>query len=351
MGVKLNVVIKGKHNSIIGEVQFLLRAMKEYKDKAHNLYAIQRKEEAITSSVSATLPILLNQQKEIVGIVCSGSVKKMCSLMITQNVSIKDLLSVNKASDNNIFRKVCSMGHLKLLIFLESMMSRDEFIELMFFSDNVDSKCIENTVRKSQLSILKYLLDNMEEVRNRYKNNDPMIFLLCYRLFVYNSNSDLTDYVLSALQISKEKVVRMLSYKCPQQPGFKQGAIPYNYFTMITRVILLGSFDHLQRLISVIGKQAFVDNVFNLNGWNQDAMGYAMEKKNMKIIEYILSMNEIKRKYMSDNNLLYRLVATLNYFIANKETVQYVVVSLGLTEAKLSELKAFRNINIEKIIL
>merc|ERR1712228_1111778 len=44
--IKLNVVIKGKHNSIIGEVQFLLRAMKEYKDKAHNLYAIQRKEDA-----------------------------------------------------------------------------------------------------------------------------------------------------------------------------------------------------------------------------------------------------------------------------------------------------------------
>merc|ERR1719242_1736122 len=63
--IKLNVVIKGKHNSIIGEVQFLLRAMKEFKNKAHNLYGIQRKEESIRSSVSATLPILLDQQKEI----------------------------------------------------------------------------------------------------------------------------------------------------------------------------------------------------------------------------------------------------------------------------------------------
>merc|ERR1712087_524814 len=59
--IKLNVVIKGKHNSIIGEVQFLLRAMKDYKDKAHNLYSIQRKEEIIKESVSKTLPILLDQ--------------------------------------------------------------------------------------------------------------------------------------------------------------------------------------------------------------------------------------------------------------------------------------------------
>merc|ERR1712228_427872 len=111
-----------------------------------------------------------------------------------------------------------------------------------------------------------------------------------------------------------------------------------------------GSFNHLQRLIAVIGKQAFIDNVFNLDGWNKDAMYWAVKKKNMKIIEYILSMNEIKAKYMSDNNLLFRLVGTLNKCIANKEAVQYVVASLGLTEAKLSELKAFRNIDVEKII-
>merc|ERR1712228_757660 len=115
--IKLNVVIKGKHNSIIGEVQFLLRAMKEYKDKAHNLYAIQRKEEAIKSSVSATLPILLDQQKEIIGIACSGSVKKMCSLMVTQNSSIKDLLFVDKASGSVIFLSICGLANLKLLIF------------------------------------------------------------------------------------------------------------------------------------------------------------------------------------------------------------------------------------------
>merc|ERR1712228_745937 len=347
--VKLNVVIKGKHNSIIGEVQFLLRAMKEYKDKAHNLYAMQRKEEAIKGSVSATLPILLNQQKEIVGIACSGSVKKMCSLMITQNFSIKDLLFVDEKSGATIFQNICGLGHLKLLKFLESMMSRKEFVESLFVSSNGDYKPIEIAVCKSQPAIVKHLMD-MNEVRNRYKNSDPMIFRLCYWLFAFNSNSELTDYVLSALEISKEKIVEMLSYKCPKQPGYTRNAHAYHMFTIINRLICLGSLDHLQRLIDVIGKQAFIDNVFNLNGWNDDAMYCAIMKKNMKIIEYILSMNEIKEKYMSDNNLLFRLVGTLNKNIANKEAVQYVVDSLGLTEAKLSELKEFRNINIDQII-
>merc|ERR1712228_629011 len=98
--IKLNVVIKGKHNNIIGEVQFLLRAMKEYKDKAHNLYAIQRKEESITASVRPTLPILMDLQKEIVGVACGGEWKKMCSLMILQNQSIKDVMFLGPTKDS-----------------------------------------------------------------------------------------------------------------------------------------------------------------------------------------------------------------------------------------------------------
>merc|ERR1712228_1110072 len=140
-------------------------------DMAHNLYSIQRKEEAIKTSVSATLPILLDQQKEIVGIACGGNVKKMLSLMITQNISINDLL----ASENNVFRKVCLMGNLKLLILFESMMSRKEFIERIFISNKADSNSIEGAVNKSQSSIVKYLMD-MDEVKNRYKDNDPLIF-------------------------------------------------------------------------------------------------------------------------------------------------------------------------------
>merc|ERR1712228_1101951 len=118
--------------------------------------------------------------------------------------------------------KVCIFDHLKLLIFLESIMSRNELIKQIFLSDNADMTSIEYAVNKSQPSILKYLLD-MKEVQDRYKNNDPMIFRLCFHLFVLNSNSELTDYVLSALEVSKQKVVQMLSYKCPKQPGYKQG--------------------------------------------------------------------------------------------------------------------------------
>ena len=42
--VKLNVIIAGKTNNIIGEAQFLLEPMLKFKKSAHNLYSIQRQE-------------------------------------------------------------------------------------------------------------------------------------------------------------------------------------------------------------------------------------------------------------------------------------------------------------------
>ena len=44
------------------------------------------------------------------------------------------------------------------------------------------------------------------------------------------------------------------------------------------------------------------------------------------------------------------LCQTLNKFITKKEAVKYIVDSLALTEAKLSELNEFRAIDIEKIL-
>merc|ERR1712228_881732 len=289
-----------------------------------------------------------SQQKEIFGIACSGNVKEMCALMILQNQSIKDLMFVDKKSGQNLFHKVCVLGHLKLLLFLESMLDRNELIDHIFLcSNNSDKKPIEYAVRFSHSLMVKHLFDK-KEVQDRYENNDPMLHRLLIFLFAMNSDPHIIDYVMSALQITKEKVIAMLSYECPRP---RQGNdTTYQKMKLLTGVAWMGTLDHLKRLVALIGEQAFIDNVFKKDKYNCDIMNWAVDKKKMKIIQYILSIEQIKEKYMSNNSLLYVLCETLNEFIVNKEAVKYVVDTLGLTEAKLTELKAFRNIDIEKIL-
>ena len=349
--IKLNVIIKGRHNSIIGEVQFLLRAMKEYKDKAHNLYAIQRKEDAIKTSVSATLPILLNQKKEILTVGCRGNVKQMCEIMVLQNQTIQDVLFVDEKSGNTVFHRVCSLGHLKLLSFLESMMDRNEFVDHIFFSNVQDMKPIEYAIRNSHALIVKRLFD-MKEIQDRYTENDPLIFRLCCHLFQVDSKECIIEYVMSALQIKKEKVCQMLSYICPVQPGYREEAqgVPYHQFAIVYQTVALGHCDDVKRLAAVAGEQAFAEGFFKLTRNGYDAMRIALKKEKIATMEYMLSLKAIKNGYMSDNALLYRLVASMNKYIESASIIQCIVDKLVLTEAKLKEVKSFREIDIDKII-
>merc|ERR1712228_556083 len=132
----------------------------------------------------------------------------MCSLMILQNKGIKDVMFVDKKSVTNVFHNICELGHLKLLSFLELMMDEKDFINNIFHGNNDDDeKPIEYAVRQSNALIVKHLFDK-KEVQNRYKNNNPMLHRLLILLFAYNSNAHIIDYILSALQISKEKVIQ-----------------------------------------------------------------------------------------------------------------------------------------------
>merc|ERR1712228_541085 len=298
---------------------------------------------------SATLPILMDRQKEIVGVACDGDVKKMCSLMILQNQSIKDVMFVGPTNDT-VLGHICCLGKLKLLKCLQSMMSQKEFIDYIFLTGIYGQNCVDYAIKYSNVSIVKYLFD-MKQVQEQYKNNDALIFRLSISLFGKNTSEYLTEYVLSALNINKEKVIAMLNFKCPKQPeADNDGAFKFHEMTIITRVVWSGTLKHLQRLIARIGNQTFVDNMLNVDGLHCDAMGYALMKKNKNVIEYILLIDGVKAKYMSDNDLLHGLVETINRFIDSKETLQCIVDALGLTEAKLNQLKAYRTINIDKFL-
>ena len=344
--IKLNVVIKGQHNSIIGEVQFLLRVMKEFKATAHNLYAIQRREEAIKTSVKATLPILLDQQKEIFSIACIGNVKKMCNLMITQNLGVSDLLFTDKVSTHTIFNRICKLGHYKILLFLESMMDQNEFIDHLFMPNNYfNHKPIEQAVKSSNALVSKHLFAK-EAIKDRFRDNDPMIHRLLIFLFAHGMDHQLGLDVLSALDITKEKVVQMINYKCPAEVGDKR----YYKMNILTAIAWVGTIDHLRRFIDFIGQQVFIDNMFKVDQYNRDVMRWAIFTKKLNVIEYILSIKVVAQKYLTDDDALHYLCASFNESVGNKEAVQCVVDKLGLTTAKLEELNKVRKTEIEKIL-
>jgi len=232
------------------------------------------------------------------------------------------------------------------LVFLESLMDQKDFIKGMFRSNNYfNHKPIEQAVKSSNTLIVKHLFAK-KEVQDRYQNNDVMIHRLFIFLFAHNMDPRITDIVLPALKINKEKVLQMFNYKCPKQKGDRS----WYKKNILTAIIWTGTFDHLMIFIDFIGKQVFIDNLFNIDQSNRDVMRWAICTKKVNVIEYILAIDEIKEKYMSDMDSLHYLCASMNEFNRNKECVKYVVDTLGITKEKLTELNKVRKIKIKKIL-
>ena len=64
--------------------------MKEFKDKAHNFYAIQRKKESIENSVNKILPLLPDQKTGLFTAGINGNVSELCKLMVISNLKPGD---------------------------------------------------------------------------------------------------------------------------------------------------------------------------------------------------------------------------------------------------------------------
>eukprot|EP01083_Nonionella_stella_P047915 128311_1 len=90
--IKLNVLIRGESNNIVGEVQFLLKTMESFKKRAHNLYSIEREEEFMEKSASKILPILLDDEIQRKFMAVSGDVKGLQQWMVYMNKTASDLV-------------------------------------------------------------------------------------------------------------------------------------------------------------------------------------------------------------------------------------------------------------------
>eukprot|EP01083_Nonionella_stella_P062933 163617_1 len=146
--IKLNVLIKGKYNSCIGEIQFLLAKMMQFKKRAHSLYGVTRKEEFV-QNMAMTLPTMLDMDRTLFVSGNEGDVKALCNVMVTHNKQKEDLVMIDQASNESILHNICWLGHVKAFKFLYSILDKDLFLNRVLlpnrYNDNPIKGIIENT--------------------------------------------------------------------------------------------------------------------------------------------------------------------------------------------------------------
>eukprot|EP01084_Bolivina_argentea_P177115 306365_1 len=82
--IKLNVLIKGVKYNVVGEIQFMLKAMMNFKHSAHSLYSIIRRKEFVTDFVK------VRPWRDAVDLIAASTVdyNALCDLMVTHQMKL-----------------------------------------------------------------------------------------------------------------------------------------------------------------------------------------------------------------------------------------------------------------------
>ena len=392
--IKLNVIIKGNSKNLIGEVVFLLNPMLIYKRKEHNLYSIKRQESFIKSSLSSILPQLLDKDKQLFVAGNMGNVKKLCQMMVVNNLNAQDTMKIDDDSKETILTNICALGHVKALQFLTSIVPNELLISRLFLPNRYDQKAIEASVQSPQVfsqlfsqkiivnkfktdsnliveslqSMVSYksnqllkvliaavgktlfakhacmpskynltmvekavrdvvgnidmirLLLSMTPIRERYKESKAWLFRLLFHLFGDQKNTGVIDEVINLLQINDLEFVTSTVFDCVYTESMKMDFVQkmspivlddekcwkYAGKTIASRIGWAGNHKTLEKFVTIVGKKAFISNIFKCDYINNTIIEYAIRRKNVEMIKKILSYNEIRQKIATNKYWLYR---------------------------------------------
>ena len=316
--IKLNVVISnGMHTSIIGEVQFLLRSMINYKQRAHSLYAIQREEEFIKGSAMTILPQLTNQDIQLKVAAASGNVKALCSVMLYGQMAFWNIKYIDERS---ILSPITFSDSVRALKFIRSMMNKEEFIYLL-----AESQCTF-AIKNNKFNVSKYMM-SIDAVCNCFQQNESRLNELICGLFVRNRYPKMVDIVMESLKLTPKIISDALLWK-------------ESKFSMLDMVIL-NVLEMFQKLASIVGEQVFVKLILKKDREHKtNALGRAIGQSKVSIIEYFVSFDGIKKGYESNKFLTAQCVFLMNQ-VYDEFVVSVILAAFNWNKDKLKEIQSW----------
>ena len=283
--MKLNVIIKGNTNNIIGEVQFLLSPMLNFKKKEHNLYSVQRQETFIKSSLSLILPRLLDTDKQLFVAANMGNVIKLCEIMVLNNLNEKSVLKIDQTNNQTILHSISALGHMKALYFIKSIVPNDLSMNHLFVKNRHGSNSIDASITSKP--VFKQFFSD-ENIIKKYKNDQDLLIHLLFEMALHQTN------------------------------------------------------DTLRVLIEMIGDEAFVKGACMPHRQNVTILETAAIQSNTEMIGILLSYKEIVQQYKTSKYWLFRLLFHLfGHNHHNLDMIDHVFKRLELFVASSDDAKSF----------
>eukprot|EP01083_Nonionella_stella_P097695 274602_1 len=324
--IKLNVLIGGKSNNIIGEVQFLLETMVSYKNAAHSLYAIEREEEFVSNTASKILPLLTDHKKQQKMHTILDNSSGLSELIVFSNLNIKDTL----ANDPELINRMSSGGGMdppeRVFKLLVSMMTDEEKTTHLLKENSAQETLLDKCVLFRDIALVSALL-KVDIVVKAYKENEEKLAQILHLLFTSNPAMAMIDLVATKLDLDNATVGRLMKTK--NIHSFAEMA-KYGPF-------IIGAF---KRLSSIMGPKVFAECLVSSRAVEvaiiKNGFGYHANAKESAIIKYFLSLEDVVNLYQN-NACIHTMLCALFVECIDDDIIDLAVKALDFPKDKVVE--------------
>ena len=317
--IKLSVLIQGPRSNIIGQIEFVLKEMMDFKNRIKHLEDIQKQKNFMDNSVSSILPQMLDQNKELLIAGNLGNVDTLYRLM-SLNKCQDYLMTIDQATNESILLNICRLNHIEALKFVKQNVKNDLFVDRLFYTNRNNYNPIEALFDGSISIAMCDIIFNIKDVIQRYKTVTNQLF----RLFItiYNCyNAKIVKYILSKLNLKTEEIIKLLEYKYPHPMDnlYNDNCFTFYDKRLSFMVLNTGQISAINEFMDIVGQEIFLNNViFKSDLSNITPFEYCLYKtidnNNYQIITHLLSF-DIMQILINDMDSIYRIV----FWMVNKK--------------------------------
>ena len=222
-------------------------------------------------------------------------------------------------------------------------------VDNIFVCDDWNQTALEKAVAYCRFNIIELFL-SYDEIKDKYMNDDRYLWRLCYVMLVICNDMKIQKYLLNNLKGVENKIKELVCQRYQYNDGeFGKNARLFGNYTIIGMIAYQRTVDDIKYVLSIVGDEAFCDGVLLRDAWEDNAIEGAIEKKDLNMVKAIFSVKCVTQRFMDDKDDLHSMLNKLSSHF-DESVAKYIIKELDLTESKLSEIKEYKDLDINQIL-
>eukprot|EP01083_Nonionella_stella_P113467 334525_1 len=239
--IKFNVIVRGAEYNVIGEMQFLIAEMLNFKKIGHSLYSIERTKEFV-DDLSAVLPVKLNFNKQLFIHSARNNLNGVTDLMVTHAFNTKLLLQMNQ-KNQSIFTSICSANGVKLFKYLIKIILPMKLKERLVFPDQSGTYPLLRAIKNNHYNGVLKCVFNHEFLQKALINDCDASGKTPLQQCWFQRKLKCALLILNTVQSEKE-ILKMITTRIPCKHDWNMNSD----MTCLQSALYLGDMECIQFL-------------------------------------------------------------------------------------------------------